>query len=536
MAGLDWAVVGAYFLVMVWIGVWAKSRVKDSKDFFAAGGKMPWWLSGISHHMSGYSAAVFVGYAAIAYTEGFVLYVWWALGITFAMVVGAFFFAPRWPRLRQRLGIISPLEFLKVRYNVPTQQLLAWSGTALKLFDVGAKWAATAILLNVFTGAPLWLGIMLTGSVTLIYCTIGGIWADALTDTGQFLIQFVAAIVMFGAAISALGGGLSSVFTMWERLPEGNASLFSGQYTLLFVMVYLLINTLSYNGGTWNLAQRFIASPTGSDARKAALLSAGLYLIWPLVMFFPMWAAPLLLPGLDDPEQSYALLTQMLLPAGLVGLVIAGLFSHTMAMTGSDANAISAVVTRDIIPALWKRRGTVTTRTELIIGRITVFSFIALSMAIALGADSFGGVLGLLILWFGGLVGPIAVPMLLGLLPAFKRAGPLAAITSWAVGLGVFVLTRYVFAAQIEGLAADQVTAIQVGGPVVFSILAFIVITFVRPWQNAESDELVDAISLEIDASVVFGDSGIPDAQDLVPTGEDSDDTGPGEPDQSPGR
>ena len=506
MGVLDWSVVGAYFIVMVAIGMWAKARVHDARDFFAAGGRMPWWLSGISHHMSGYSSAVFVGYAAIAYTEGFVLYVWWALGITVAMVVGAFLFVPRWPRLRQRLGIISPLEYLKIRYNVPTQQLLAWSGTALKVFDVGAKWTATALLLNVFAGVPLGIGILLTGGVTLVYSTIGGLWADALTDTGQFLIQLVAGIVMFVAVLAALDG-IPTLWTLWDRLPEANSHAFNGQYSVLFVLVYLLINTLSYNGGTWNLAQRFIASPTGSAARRAALFSAALYLVWPLVMFFPMWAAPILLPGLDDPEQSYALLTQQLLPAGLVGLVLAGLFSHTMAMTGSDANAISSVVTRDILPALWKRGGSVDSRTELLIGRISVFTFIALSMVIALSADSFGGVLGLIILWFGGLVGPIAIPMLLGMLPAFRRCGPAAAITSWAVGLVVFALTRYVFDGEIAQLAPDQATAAQVGGPVLCSIITFVLVGLISPWRDHEADALVDALSVEIDETTVFGDA-----------------------------
>lgn len=506
MGILDWLVVGGYFIVMVGIGMWAKARVHDSRDFFTAGGRMPWWLSGISHHMSGYSSAVFVGYAAIAYTQGFVLYVWWALGITFAMVVGAFVFAPRWPRLRQRLGIISPLEYLKIRYNVPTQQLLAWSGTALKVFDVGAKWTATALLLNVFAGVPLGVGILLTGGVTLVYSTIGGLWADALTDFGQFIIQFVAGVVMFVAVLAALDG-IPTIWTLWDRLPEANSQPFGGQYTVMFVMVYLLINTLSYNGGTWNLAQRFIASPTGSTARRAALLSAALYLVWPLVMFFPMWAAPILLPGLDDPQQSYALLTQQLLPAGLIGLVLAGLFSHTMAMTGSDANAISSVVTRDILPAIWKRGGPADTRTELVIGRITVSAFIALSMLIALTADSFGGVLGLVILWFGGLVGPIAIPMLLGMLPAFKRCGPTAAIASWAVGLVVFALTRYVVDDWIAQLAPDQATAVSVGGPVICSIITFVLVGLVRPWRDDQADALVDAISEEIDESTVFGDA-----------------------------
>ncbi|HEY3685911.1 MAG TPA: sodium:solute symporter family protein [Streptosporangiaceae bacterium] len=494
MSLLDWIVICAYFVVMVVIGVWAKSRVHDARDFFTAGGRMPWWLSGISHHMSGYSSAVFVGYAAIAYTAGFTLYVWWAIGITIAMVVGSYLFAPRWPRLRQRLGIISPLEYLTTRYNVPTQQVLAWSGAALKVFDVGAKWTATALLLQVFAGVPIVWGVLLTGGVTLIYSTVGGLWADALTDLGQFLIQLVAGITLFAAVLAKLGG-VSAVWTVWDKLPAGHLRPFNGEYTLGFILVYLLINTLSYNGGTWNLAQRFIAAPTGASARRAALFSAGLYLVWPLVLFFPMWAAPVLLPGLKDPEQSYALLTQHLLPGGLIGLVLAGMFAHTMAMTSSDANAISSVVVRDIIPAVWKGARRITAKAELFAGRVSTFLFIALSMAIALTADSFGGVLGLLILWFGALIGPIAIPMLLGMLPAFRRCGPSAAISSWTTGLVVFLLVKYVFESQVEALGTSWTTTVQVAGPVLCSLAVFVLVGLVRPWRDERSDDLVDALN-----------------------------------------
>ncbi|MFI9553105.1 sodium:solute symporter family protein [Nonomuraea endophytica] len=488
---LDWLVICGYFLVMLAIGWWAKSRIHDARDFFTAGGRMPWWLSGISHHMSGYSAAVFVGNAAIAYTAGFTLYVWWALGITIAMLIGSVLFAPRWPRLRRRLGIISPLEYLSTRYNVPTQQVLAWSGTALKVFDVGAKWAATALLLQVFAGVPIAWGVLLTGGVTLIYSTIGGLWADALTDLGQFVIQLVAGITLFVAVLAKLGG-VPAIWTLWDRLPEGHGQPFNGSYTMAFVMVYLLINTLSYNGGTWNLAQRFIAAPDGASARRAALLSAGLYLVWPLVLFFPMWAAPVLLPGLAQPDQSYALLTQSLLPSGLIGLVLAGMFAHTMAMTSSDANAISSVVIRDIVPAVWKRAGHLSSATELLAGRVATFLFIALSMGIALTADSFGGVLGLIILWFGALVGPIAIPMLLGMLPAFRRCGPFAAIASWATGLVVFALVKYVVVVP---------RWMEVGGPVLCSLAVFVLIGLLLPWRSQEADELVDSLGSEPEVS-----------------------------------
>jgi SSS family solute:Na+ symporter len=493
----DWLVLSAYFVVMIGIGWWAKKRVKNAADFFTAGGRMPWWLSGISHHMSGYSAAVFVAYAAIAYTTGFALYVWWAVTITIACVIGSILFAPRWPRLRQRLGIISPLEYLSTRYNLPAQQVLAWSGAALKVFDVAAKWAASALLLNVFAGVPIAVGVLIVGGVTLIYSTVGGLWADALTDFGQFVIQFVAGIAMLVFSLIKLGG-LSAIGDIWTKLPASHSQPFAGDYTLPFFLAYILISTISYNGGTWNLAQRFIASPTGSAARKSLILSGSLYLIWPLVLFFPMWAAPLILPNLAHPDQSYALLTQQLLPVGLIGLVVAGMFSHTMAMTSSDANAISAVVVRDIIPALRGSRQPLSSKLELAAGRLSTFLFIGLSMIIALTADSFGGVLGLIILWFGALVGPIAVPMLLGMLKPFRRCGPSAALFSWAAGLIVFALTKYAFAAPIASLGSASAQSISVAAPILASIVVYVVLGWIRPWRDPASDALVESLDHDL--------------------------------------
>ena len=71
---LDWTMIGAYFALMVIIGWWSHNRISDVKDFYTAGGRMPWWLAGISHHMSGYSAVMFVAFASVAYTTGITVY------------------------------------------------------------------------------------------------------------------------------------------------------------------------------------------------------------------------------------------------------------------------------------------------------------------------------------------------------------------------------------------------------------------------------------------------------------------------------
>ncbi|WPM84227.1 hypothetical protein QNH14_14905 [Apirhabdus apintestini] len=335
------------------------------------------------------------------------------------------------------MNIESPMEYLATRYNVPTQQVLAWSGVLLKTFDVGAKWAAISIIINVFTGLDPAVGILVSGALSLFYTVMGGLWADACNDFGQFIVQFIAAIVMV-IAVAVHLGGFGELFTIWDRLPANHTQIVQEPYTLGFILAYFVIYTLSYNGGTWNLAQRFIAAPGGREARKAALLSAVLYLIWPLVLFWPMWAAPLIYPNISDPSHSYSIMAMELLPNGLIGLVLIAMFTHTLSMTSSDANAITAVVTRDILPVMLPqrfKRG----ETSLVVARITAFLFITTTLIIALNASRFGGVLSLLVIWFGGLVGPISIPMLLGLLPWFKRSGSIAALISWAVGVGAFL-------------------------------------------------------------------------------------------------
>ena len=69
MHALDWTMVCAYFALMIVIGWCSHKRVSDVKDFFTAGGRMPWWLAGISHHMSGYSAVLFVALTMLVATQ-----------------------------------------------------------------------------------------------------------------------------------------------------------------------------------------------------------------------------------------------------------------------------------------------------------------------------------------------------------------------------------------------------------------------------------------------------------------------------------
>jgi Na+/proline symporter len=495
MNGLDWTVLIAYFGVMVAIGVWSHKRVDDVGDYFTAGGRMPWWLSGISHHMSGYSAVLFTGYAGISYQYGVTSYFTWAFPIAIGVGLGAKLFAPRLNRMRSRLHVASPLEYLKDRYNLPTQQALAWSGVLLKIVDVGAKWAAIATLLSVFTGITITQGIIITGAITAVYCTVGGLWADALTELGQFVIQLVAGLTMLIAALAKLGG-VSSIWNVWDEpaLSHHNHPT-AGPYTAIFLIAYLFIKTFEYNGGMWNQAQRYMATGSAKQAQRSATLSSVLWFIWPLVLFFPMWISPLLVHAKKpDASDSYALLTERLLPHGLLGLVVVGFFSHTMAMCSSDANAIAAVVTRDIAPAVSRTARSWTSSVGLIAARVTTLLFLGLSMTVATQVNSptFKDIITIVIKWVAGLVGPIAIPFLLGLIPRFRKSGPTAALTSWAMGLLAFYLLNYPINDAISGGVNLEY---QISVPVAISLFLYIVIGYIKPEDTPERDALIAKIN-----------------------------------------
>lgn len=490
MTALDWTVLAGYFVLMVVIGLWSRTKIKTVVDYFTTGGRIPWWLSGISHHMSGYSAVMFVAFAAVAYNYGITVYVWWAVSIGVGVGIGAFLFAARWNRLRAKHGVVSPLEYLARRYNLPTQQVLAYSGAALKVVDIAAKWVAIAVLLNGFTGVPMRWGILLTGVVTMLYATLGGLWADVLTDFGQFIIQAAAGIAMFIGVLTHLDG-IPTLWKMWDQLPEGHGDALNGPYTPVFLIAFLFIKTFEYNGGMWNLAQRYMAAPSGSAAKKSALLSSALWLVWPLVLFIPMCAAPLLVPGLNKPEQSYVELSQLLLPSGLIGLVLAGFFSHTMAMVASDANVISSVITRDIGPVLVPKLRRLTDAGTLKFARITTFTFVTLSMLIAIITNGQGVVLKIVVDLVAATMGPISIPLMLGLLPWFRRSGARAAIASWASGLTVWAVVKW----GIESTDTTLVVAL----PLATSLVVYVALGLLLPERRDDVDNLLESLNTDPD-------------------------------------
>ena len=136
----DYVVIIGYFALVAGIGLWVKRSQVTASDYFAGGHHISWWMAGISHYMSGFSAFSFIVYSQMAYTYGLVAITIFWTGVP-ACLCGGLFFARRWRRAR----VITPIEFLEERCSSTVRQLFVWIGIPSKLFDDALKIFATSL-------------------------------------------------------------------------------------------------------------------------------------------------------------------------------------------------------------------------------------------------------------------------------------------------------------------------------------------------------------------------------------------------------
>ena len=444
---IDYVVIAVYAAMMAWIGILAKRKSSNVEQYFVAGHGLPWWMAAISHHVSGYSAVVFVGFAGRAAVTGFSMWTLFSLGVFVALIIGCLIWAPRWSRLK----VLTPVEYLEARYGNSVRGLIAVSGILIKFIDLGIKLFAISIVVHVVTGWEVMSVIVVSGLITIAYVFVGGLWATVLTDLVQFVVQLVMSLVVLFIALDMVGGWS----TMWDSLPAERARFFNpeGGISVSFWLVYVVVIILSYNGGTWGLAQRFVSVEKPRNAQKAALLSAVLYLFYPIVIFVPAWAAPLLLPEHFDPvtllpvagfdlDQTYVLVTQKILSAlapGLIGLLVCSMFAATMSMIDSDINALAAVFTKDFYQRNFKRHLDDKALLRVGMGVTAIFGVAVLVTAVVISqSPGMNKVFSLTVKLFGGLLSPIAIPLMFGMI--WKRPTARGAILSFIGGVATYFI------------------------------------------------------------------------------------------------
>ncbi len=436
LRGPDYFILVGYFALMMGVGIFFYRYMKGLKDYFSGGNRIPWWLSGISFYMASFSAFAFVSYSAMAYQFGLVgvTIFWITLSGTLASVL---FFARRWRRAR----IDSPVEYLETRYNPAIRQLFAWQGLPVRIIDDSLKLVSIGVMVSQAFNLPIVPSMIGSGLIMMVYTILGGLWAVAVTDFIQFIIMTTAVIALVPLSLRKVGG----LGPFFSNAPEGFFHFTSTEYNWFYIVVAILLYIMAYSSVNWSLIQKYYCVPREKDTTKVGCLVIILQIIGPPLILLPALAARQYMPELIEQGNERAvfpLLCLKLLPAGMVGLVVAAMFSATLSTLGGDFNVIASVLTNDVYRRLIRPQAS--QKECVMVGRLLTLlvGLMVLGLALLLSEATGEGLVRNMFKLFGIATAPVAIPMLLGLLTRkITTAGSLAGFLSGiAAGLLIFML------------------------------------------------------------------------------------------------
>lgn len=482
MNTLDGIVILIYLIGLVVIGL-AFSDIKDTRTMFAAGGESPWWVSGLSSFMTFFSAGTFVVWGGIAFQLGLVaVMIQLCFGVA-AFITGAFF-ASRW----HRLGLTSASDYIALRFGRGALQFYVWVKALFSPFSLGTAVGAFCIMLCALVPLPegtwfrdaatgnLSVTWALAGMVTLVtlYTLTGGLWAVLMTDVLQFVVLMVTVALVVPLAFMKVGG----VGAFLDRAPEGFFTPTSGQYTWIFLGIFMVTNALQM-GAEWHFAQRSMCVPTAKDARKGFYLFGALYLLSPLV-----WMLPPMIYRTIDPtvptDEAYIRACRAVLPPGMVGLMIAAMFSATASSMSSVLNVMSGAV----VTGVWEKfRGHHSEGDSVKAGRVITLFLGGLAFLGSYTIYRFGTVTDF-VLGLNLINSALLLPTLWGFFS--RRVGAEAVWVTLAVQAPLAVATKFGFSADgwfAGGALADlagfyqthtRALDLAIGFVVPFALLAFL--------------------------------------------------------------
>lgn len=441
----DYVVIGFYLVFMLLLGPIYKSFSKTSSDYFRGGGTMLWWVVGSSSFMVTFSAWSFTGGAAKAYETGTFFLLLFFCNIV-ALIFMYFFTAAKYRQMR----IITAIEGVRKRFGKVNEQVFTWLHIPTYLLFGGVWLYSVSIFMSGAFNIPTEVLIVLLGAVVIGMTVVGGSWAATAGDFVQMLVVVVITLIM--AVMVLLHPDVGGFGGLIKQLPQEHFdwTSFARPSVLTFFGVTLMLNQLMVMNSMTVGAARYIFVKNGADARKAVLVSiAGFVLLAPIWMipavaatiFHPDLAAEF--PNLNNPnEAAYVAMAISLLPNGMLGLLICGIFAASMTTMNSQLNVAAGTFVRNFYIRVLKKDASESR--QILVGRIFIVFYGLSWMVIALIFRNLKGMplFDLLLLIAASVNIPVAVPMFLGIF--MKKVPAWSGWSTMLVGLIFSLGMRFV--------------------------------------------------------------------------------------------
>ncbi len=361
MTIFDWIVIIIYIAIIVGMASYLARRQKSSEDYFLGGHRMSYMSVGFSLLANQVSAISLIGAPAFVALKsgGGLKWLQYELAIPLSMIFLMHFLVPA----LRKYSITSIYEYLGKRFGKGSRLTVSIIFLLSRGLGTGVVLYASGVVLAAALDISLSATMILMGAISILYTTIGGIQADIYSDIIQLVIIWIGTAACIIAAISLLG----SNWSFFSHVPADRLATvdfhhhgFGDGETYSFwpMLIGGFFLYVSYYGCDQSQSQRLLTTPTSDTARKALFINGLLrfplvvgYCFLGLLMIGILQMQPQLQAAVpqEHPDFLIPLFIIKYLPAGLTGLILAGLLAASMSSLDSAFNSLSAVTMRDFV-------------------------------------------------------------------------------------------------------------------------------------------------------------------------------------------
>lgn len=490
--GLDWALIIVYFIAVFGVAFGIGRRDRDtetSAGYFLAGRNVGWFVIGASLFASNIGAEHIIGLAGTGAASGLAVGQFEILASLILLLLG-WVFVPFY----LKSGVFTMPEFLERRYGEGSRWYLAIiSIVGYILTKISITIAAGGIVFETLMGINFWTGALIVIIATGVYTVFGGLRAVLYTDLLQMFVLVGGALAVTFIGLSEIGGWSnmyeaagSSFFTVWKPMSDPDFP-----WTGIVFGAPIL--------GVWYwctdqfIVQRVLSASDIDNARRGTIFGGFLKQLPLFIFVVPGIIAYVLSQSgqlqLDQPDQALPALIGTLLPAGVRGLVVAGLLAALMSSLSSVFNSCSTMISWDIYRKL---KPDASEKTLVRVGQVSTIGMVALGLAWIPFMDLISGQLFVYLQSVQGYIAPpIAAVFLVGIL--WRRVNAKGAIVSLVTGF-VLGMTRLIAELNKDSLDGFLFTFADINF-LHFAFYLFLVcvsvLIFVSLASEAPSDEKV---------------------------------------------
>ncbi len=462
----DYSVIAVYFLVLLGFGFLFKNMNKTTKDYFAGSGSMLWWLVGATAFMNMFSAWTFTGASGQAYNTGFQVAILF-LGNAVGYIINSQFVGGK---IRQS-GVTTPVEIIRRRYGKVNEQVFTWTRFPISLIQAGTWLSALGVFMASAFGWEPAVAVIICGIIVTIMTLLGGSWAVIASDYLQMLVVMTLSIATAVVILIKTGGIENIIGQFYEARPT--QSFITSDYnfiSLFFLWGFFTVIRSIFSVNNMFDSYRYLCASDTRNAQKGARLSCALMFVGALIWFVPSWAAaPLfpidtlkeMFPNLRNVgEATYLVMVNQFMPAGMTGLLLAGVFAATMSSMDSALNTNAGIFIRNFyLPVVNKKA---TDQQLFALSKVVVVIFGILVVCVGLFINTLRHLtLFDIVLRISSLIMfPAWIPLVLGFF--VKKVPDWAAWATLLVGMCVSFFCGAWLTAIIDAIGAtDMLTALE---------------------------------------------------------------------------